>query len=427
MKTKKASTGALLLFMCWLVYSMSYLGKVNYNATKPLIIDYFGVTKDVAGMVGTFFFFAYAIGMVLNGIFCKKYNIKWVVFGSLIISSTINLVIALLPKDMFWIIKFLWMINGVCLSVLWPSLIRLLSETLPKAKMPSASKVMGTTVATGTLLIYGLSAIFALFDNFRLSFLVPAIVGPTSAILWLTLYKKFTNVEKDDVEEQPVAQEKVEVKQQNKGSIAKSLLIIIICLAFIAVITNLIKDGLTSWASTFLKEKFSLDDSASILLSTAMPAMGIAANFLTVWLAGKAKNLILLEGIFFTIGGVAVLVIIFLLKTDLVIITLLCMMTTSLIASGSNNIITSIFPLYMKGKVNSGLIAGILNGFCYVGSTISDYGLGAIQEATGTWESVFYVLLVACVLVVAVALVYMIVNMFNKNKKQEQKVNEQQN
>jgi sugar phosphate permease len=45
----------------------------------------------------------------------------------------------------------------------------------------------------------------------------------------------------------------------------------------------------------------------------------------------------------------------------------------------------------MKGKVNSGLVAGIINGFCYVGSTISDYGLGAVQEATGSWSSVFYV------------------------------------
>ena len=58
MKTKKNSNSAMLIFMCWLVYSVSYLGKVNFNATKPLIIDYFGQTKDVVGMVGTFFFFA---------------------------------------------------------------------------------------------------------------------------------------------------------------------------------------------------------------------------------------------------------------------------------------------------------------------------------------------------------------------------------
>ena len=413
MKSKKASVGTMLLFMCWLVYSMSYLGKVNYNATKPLIIEHFGVTKDVAGMVGTFFFFAYAIGMVLNGIFCKKYNIKWIVFSSLIISSVINLTIALLPKEMFWIIKFLWMINGVALSVLWPSLIRLLSETLPKAKMPSASKVMGTTVATGTLLIYGLSALFALFDNFKLSFLVPAIIGPTVAVIWLLRYNSFTAIEKEQ-EELPLTTENKPLEQKKTGGIAKTILAIIICLAFIAVITNLVKDGLTSWASTFLKEKFKLDDSAAILLSTAIPAMGIAANFLTVWLAGKVKNLILLEGIFFIIGGLAVALIIILLNTDLVVITLLCMMLTALIASGSNNIITSIFPLYMKGKVNSGLVAGILNGFCYVGSTISDYGLGAVQEATGSWSSVFYVLLFACISVIVVAGIYLLNNVLDK-------------
>lgn len=413
MKTKKASVGTMLLFMCWLVYSMSYLGKVNYNATKPLIIDYFGVTKDVAGMVGTFFFFAYAIGMVLNGIFCKKYNIKWIVFGSLIISSAINLTIALLPKEMFWIIKFLWMINGVSLSVLWPSLIRLLSETLPKSKMPSASKVMGTTVATGTLLIYGLSAVFALFDNFKLSFLVPAIIGPTIAVIWLLRYNSFTAIEKEQ-EELPLVTEKQPLEQKKKGGVAKAILSIIICLAFIAVITNLVKDGLTSWASTFLKEKFSLGDSASILLSTAIPAMGIAANFLTVWLAGKIKNLILLETMFFAIGGVAVLVIILLLNTNLVVVTLICLMLTALIASGSNNIITSIFPLYMKGKVNSGLVAGILNGFCYVGSTISDYGLGAVQEATGSWSSVFYVLMFACLAVVLVAGIFTLNGVLDK-------------
>ena len=419
MKTKKSSSGAMLLFMCWLVYSVSYLGKVNFNATKPLIIDYFGQPKDVVGMVGTFFFFAYAIGMVLNGIFCKKYNVKWVVFISLVVSSAINLVIAVLPSSAFHVIKYLWMVNGVMLSVLWPSLIRLLSETLPKEKMPSASKVMGTTVATGTLLIYGLSALFALFATYKLSFLVPAIAGPIAALIWLFGYNKFTNIEKGEEDEEPVKVHNQLSQPQKKNDLAKGILTIIICLAFVAIVTNLVKDGLTSWASTFLKEKFRLDDSASILLSTAMPAMGIVANFITVWLAGKFKNLMLLEGIFFLIGGLAIVVIILLLKTILVFITLICMMLTALIASGSNNIITSIFPLSMKGKMNSGLVAGILNGFCYVGSTISDYGLGAIQVATGTWESVFYVLLIACVSVVIVSIIYLIISSF-ASKKQNQ-------
>lgn len=56
----------------------------------------------------------------------------------------------------------------------------------------------------------------------------------------------------------------------------------------------------------------------------------------------------------------------------------------------------------MRGRVNSGLFAGILNGFCYLGSTISSYGLGVIAEHF-SWIMVFWVLIAFCV---AVALIW---------------------
>lgn len=411
---KKTSSVFLLLFMCWLVYSMSYLGKVNFTASKLSVMTHFGVLEDEVGLVGTFFFFSYAIGMLFNGIFCKKYNIKWVVFSALMISSIINFIIPLVSVENFWIIKFMWMVNGVVLSVLWPSLIRLLSETLPTNKMPSASRVMGTTVATGTFIIYGLSALFSHLQVFQLAFYVPAIVGPTVGILWLITYKKAT-VKQEDLEQEFKADAIKQVRTKSK--LSTNILIIICCLALFAVITNLLKDGLTSWVPKILKDSFELPDSISILMALGIPAMGIVANFITVWLAGKAKNLIFLEGCFFMVAGAMVVAIILLLSTDQVVITFACLMFVSLVASGSNNIITSIFPLYMKGKVNSGLIAGVLNSFCYLGSTISDYGLGAVKVATNSWNAVFYVLLGASAIVVVVSIVYTVVNAIVQKKK----------
>ena len=70
----------------------------------------------------------------------------------------------------------------------------------------------------------------------------------------------------------------------------------------------------------------------------------------------------------------------------------------------------------MKGKINSGLIAGVLNGFCYLGSTISDYGLGTVKVMTGSWYSVFYVLLLGCGIVVISAAILLVIF---KAKKQE--------
>lgn len=58
---------------------------------------------------------------------------------------------------------------------------------------------------------------------------------------------------------------------------------------------------------------------------------------------------------------------------------------------GVNNIVTSIAPLSMRDKTEPGKVAGILNGFCYLGSTISSYGLGIIADNWG-WQKVFILL-----------------------------------
>ena len=58
----------------------------------------------------------------------------------------------------------------------------------------------------------------------------------------------------------------------------------------------------------------------------------------------------------------------------------ICLSVISLFTSGTNNIITIMLPLYYKDKANAGLLAGMLNGCCYVGSTLSSYGLGLIAD-----------------------------------------------
>ena len=70
-----------------------------------------------------------------------------------------------------------------------------------------------------------------------------------------------------------------------------------------------------------------------------------------------------------------------------------------------NNVVTSIAPLKMRDKVTPGKMAGILNGFCYLGSTISSYGLGMIADHWG-WQSVFILLLALCGICTVIGLFY---------------------
>ena len=96
------------------------------------------------------------------------------------------------------------------------------------------------------------------------------------------------------------------------------------------------------------------------------------------------------------------------------IITLIGFAIVRFLVGSNNSLITSIFPLFMKGKINSGLIAGILNGCCYVGSTISSYGLGSLADRFG-WNAVFWLLFSVCIAAGVFAVVYKIIERI-KNK-----------
>lgn len=412
----KRNKVVILMFLCWLVYSCSYLGKVNYSANINSVMSFYNVDKDAAGLVGTFFFFAYGVGQILNGLLCKKFNLKWIVFISLIVSGLINLIVAV--SNNFAIIKYLWLINGLALSILWPSLIRLLSETLPKKDMTKASIIMGTTVATGTLIIYGFSAIFTHFNMFKLAFYLPGIILPLVGVIWICSSSKLVSeIKKEQSEEVDNSDTNKDFeKTKSTNNMGSKLIFLSICvMAIFAVSTNLIKDGLTTWVPTILKDTYSLPNSMSIILTLALPLVAVFANYFAVSTHKKIPDFVMQCVLMFSISAIIIVCVILGLSLNQFVITLIGFTIVCFLISSCNSVITSIFPLFMKGKLNSGLIAGLLNGFCYVGSTISSYGLGAIAKAWG-WNTVFWVLFGACILVCVIGLIYSIIKKISLKK-----------
>lgn len=406
------SPAMLLILLCWLVYSSSYLGKVNFSANITQIIDFYGITKSQAGVVPTFFFFAYGVGQVFNGLFCKKYNVKWVVFIALVISSAINLFIAV--STGFAMIKWLWLVNGFVLSMLWPTMVRLLSDSLPRKSLGASSVIMGTTVAVGTFLVYGLSSVYAAFGNFKLAFYTASVLVSAVAFLWIFAYKKTVSAAKQEKLNEPseIQTDSYSENPTNPDSRKKLFYTTIFILCFCAVGVNLIKDGLTTWVPSILKDEFNMSDSLSILLTLLLPVLAVFGNAYALSVHKKIPDYVNHCGLFFAIMAVITGIIIGSLTLRIVSFMLIGLIVVNFLASSLNSLITSIFPLFMRGKVNSGKYAGILNGFCYLGSTISSYGLGVIADNFG-WTAVFYTLIGFSVAVCVIWCVYY----FIKNKK----------
>lgn len=398
-----------LIALCWLVYSCSYIGKINYAANIIRIQEFFSIENNSeVGLVTTLFFFSYGVGQVVNGIWCKKYNLKWIIFIALMVSGTINLVIPLLPS--FEPYKYLWTVNGFTLAILWPSLIRLLSETLPKKYMAKASVIMGTTVAVGTFFVYGTSAAFAIFTSFKAAFYTAAVVLIGVAVVWILLISRLMDAQQK--EDEVAENTEIAPAAADVGKGGKSVIYFTVCvLAFCGIVTNLIKDGLGTWVPSILKESYGLDDSLSIILTLALPIVAIFGNAFAVTVHKKMGDFVYQCALMFTLSGAFIAVVIASISLDGWWLLLVCFTIVTLLVSSCNSLITSIFPLFMRGKLNSGLIAGVLNGFCYLGSTLSTYGLAIIADQSG-WTAVFWTLFWCCVAVAAASVIYFIVRKF---------------
>ena len=399
-KGKKSVKTVLLIALCWAIYTCSYLGKLGYNANIAQIESAYAISHSVAGMVSTFFFFAYGIGQVFSGIFCKKYNIRMVVFGSLLVSALMNLLVGI--SDKFTFIKYFWLINGAALSVLWPSLIRLLSETLDTKDIGRAVVAMGTTVATGTLFVYGFSALFVAFDMYQFMFYFAAALLPFIAIVWFFAYRKLVTIKAIESEK-----EKGQVRgEASKNLQMQGLWIAIVILVFFAIIDNLIKDGLTTWIPIILQEQYELPDFMSILLTMLLPILAILGTSVAVMLHKKIKDFVMLCAVLFFVSALCIVAVILCMPTGWIAVTIGNFGVVSCLMAGVNNVITSMVPLYWKEKINSGMIAGILNGFCYLGSTLSAYGLGLIADMGG-WNLVFWLLFGLCVVAIILSVFYL--------------------
>ena len=386
---KKINKEKYLIGLCWLVYTCSYIGRLSYNSNISQIGNEFNLSYSQTGLVTTFFFFAYGIGQVVNGIFCKKYNIKYIIFSSLIVSSIANILLVNINNPEYF--KYIWMINGISMSFLWTSLIRLLSENISKERIGQAIVVMGTTVAIGTFLIYGISSIFTGLLNYRYTFYLASILLIVVAIVWIVSFNKlaYLNIE---IEEKKI--------NTNNDKIS-SLGFFIVVLAVFAVINNFIKDVLPVWTADILDSLYDTDDWLSIFLTLFLPMLAVMGTIVAVNLNKKIKNFVTLCEVLYSVALVLIILVVVLIYKNMLIVTLSCFALTSCLMASVNNVITSMIPLKLKDRVNSGKLAGILNGFCYLGSTLSAYGLGIIADNFG-WNSVFITIL--CVLVIGLIL-----------------------
>ena len=396
--SEKKDTQNLIIGLCLFVYTMAYFGRYSFSSSINSIIENYGVSKAGTGLVMTFFFVSYGIGQVVNGILCRHYPARYIFPLALSGSAAINVFMFIFIKtgyiaDYFYLVKYIWCLNGLAQSFLWTSIIFIMGKNIEKKNLAKAGLAIGMAVPAGTFLAYSVSSLFAHFDIFEFSFLLAAIMMIIAAFSWLVFFSPHKR--EDESEE-----EKVRGKREgSRRKISRFALLTFAGLAVFAVSNNFIKDGLHTFIPTILKEQYDFSKSASLILATGIYVVGVFGAILVKKINEKVKNLISLAIIFTAAIAVFIGLITAFLKISAVPVVLF-FTTVMLLSYGVNNIVTSIGPLHLRDEINPGTAAGLLDGFCYVGSSLSTYTLGAIADNYG-WSAVLLSVLTVVILAIA--------------------------
>lgn len=376
-----------LIFLCWAAYTFAYVARLNYNASMVEILSQLDTTKEAAGSVSSFFFFAYGAGQLVNGLLSKKYNTKYSVTVALASSCVINLAMTFCQgiDEM----KYLWFLNGVFQSILWSSLIKTLSDNLADSKLPKAVMAMSTTIATGTFMAYGLAALFSYLSLSWTSifYVASALVGIV-AVLWFVGMSTIQNAKKET--------KIIEKTTKSKISYTPIFVIGMVVILISAITNGFIKDGITTWVPSILKEEFGVSSSLSIIVTLLLPVLSIFGTSIVNALHKKQKDENALNGIFYLASVILIGLIILTINFKSVPLTLALFGGIACLMSAVNIVITNIVPLYSREKFDSGLLAGLLNTFCYIGSTLATSLLGRIADTSG-WNNVF-----TCILILSI-------------------------
>ncbi len=385
-----AKKNKLLLAMCFLAYSVSYIGKYSYSTNIANVIAEFGISKSYAGYVTSAFFFLYGIGQIINAVLCDRLDSRVTVSSSLLISGMITLTMYFTSDVLAMAI--LWGINGLVLSSMWCHSIKLLATIQDKRYMTRSVTAMSITLPVGVVSAYGLGALFTYLSAWRLNYIFSSVLLILMAIIF------YISVGRIGVSEMQSATEPV-IKQSEQGKGLFSVFgIMAIPLLLTAICAGVLRDGSSTWMPVLLKEKYSLPDFFSILLTLGLPLMGVFTAVISTRLIKVTRGVF---GSCLAAGAFALIITAALsIMTELSFVWLVILfMLLSVAGYVLSNTITSILPLFYKGRLGSGRAAGITNACVYLGSTLSSFCLGGVVDAYG-WRMFMMVLLAVSILVV---------------------------
>ena len=366
-----------MMIMCTVVYFVSYITRINYSAVMVDMIARGDVTQKVAALAITVNSIVYGAGQVVSGYLGDKIKPYKLTFCGLLVTAAINFCLPFNTSPVMNIT--LWSINGLAQAFMWPPLVRIMSTYFNEVDYKKTCGMVSSGSGGATLVMYLCSPLLIKYFGWKASFIIPAVVAIVFSVIW-SLY--FGRMGKRVSWEISVVTKK-EQRGTNTG-FGSGVIVLLGIVMFCIILQGILRDGITNWMPTYIKETFNVGSGIAILSGVVLPIFHVLCNNLALAVNRKwLKNELLCAGAFFVAGGLSLFVLAITKAGGGIFLTIAMFAVAAGSMHGINVILTCIVPRYFEkfGKVS--LMSGLLNSCTYIGAAVATYGSSALSQKLG--------------------------------------------
>ena len=374
-KTKKLSYRSVVV-LGFLVYFFSYAMRLDYSATLVAIVSDLKISKTMASAAVTGSFITYGIGQVICGFVGDKVSPVKMITVAMLGTITLNVLVSFCNS--ITLITILWCMNGVCQSMLWPPLVRFISEQVNNKKYADAVTIVGISASVGTMFVYLFVPMVLGFTVWRNVFRFMATFGLVIMFVW---YFSTRNI--------PMGKAETTAKIGDKKTVSVWGLVLstgLILIFFAIILQGILRDGIQTWLPSLVKEQFNLSESSSILSTAVLPVLSILSVTISNFIYHKTRNELKTSSIMFGIAFVATIPLCIKISVPAFVTVFLAALISGCM-HGVNHMLISLIPKNFSKYGMVSTLSGLLNAFTYVGASLSTYGFAAIADNIG-WSAV---------------------------------------
>ncbi len=411
-----------IVALCSLTYFISYFSRKSFAAVMAGMLEVGVVDKLTSSFIGMGLFICYGFGQIVCGFLGDKIKPSHLITMGLFTTALCNLLMPLVPNGYAMIP--IWAVNGLAQAMLWPPIVRILSDNLNHTEYVRANLVVTVAAHVSTVILYLYVPVCLNYFAWDTVFFTATALS-LFALLCLILSLIF--ILPKDVIKDP-ASKIAAPKKELPGGYFKLLRSIGIITIFASIVmAGFLRDGIESWLPTLYSEAFAREADESILVSVSLPIFSMISLFAVTALHKTRffKNEALGAMILFTCSILFTAPVVFLINSTHFVARIVCLVLACAVCAcmhGVNFLFISClagrFAKYGKAATTSGLC----NTFIYVGAAISMYGMAAISEKF-SWR----VTIVSWILIGALGVIFTLISLKSYTRFMKENENENSN